>query len=97
MWVTFVIAAVFFAACIAMGYFGIEEREEQRERDAASRLERAPAAQPGHCMLCNAPLRRAVTSDEVVFELEHRIDAELRDIAHALHAAPESFGRILRA
>ncbi len=97
MLVTFVIAAVFFAACIAMGYFGIQEREEQREREAANRLDSAPAPRPGHCMLCDAPLRRAATSDEVVFELEHRIDAELRDIAHALHAAPESFARVLRS
>lgn len=97
MWVTFVIAAGFFAACIAMGYFGIQEHEEQREREAASKLASAPATQLGCCILCNAPLRRAATSDEVVFELEHRIDAELRDIAHALHTAPESFGRILRA
>ncbi len=95
--VTFVIAAAFFAACLAMGYFGIQEREEQRKREEASRLEGAPAPQPGHCMLCDAPLRRAVTSDEVVFELEHRIDADLRDIAHALHAAPESFARVLRS
>ena len=97
MWVTFVIAAGFFAACIAMGYFAVEEHEQQQEREAASRLENAPEVRSGRCMLCNAPLRRAATSDEVVFELEHRIDSELRDIAHALHAAPESFGRILRA
>ncbi len=95
--VTFVIAAVFFAACIAIGYFGIQEREAQWEREAARRLESAPAPGPGHCPLCDAPLRRAVTSDEVVFELEHRIDADLRDIAHALHAPPESLGRVLRA
>lgn len=26
-----------------------------------------------HCLLCNAPLRRAVSTDEVVFEVERRI------------------------
>lgn len=97
MWVTFVIAAAFFAACIAMGYFGIQDREAQHDREAARRLATAAVPQPGCCVLCNAPLRRAATSDEVVFELEHRIDAELRDISHALHVAPESYGRILRA
>ena len=97
MWVTFVIAAAFFVAFIAMGYFGVQEREQQREREGAAVLANASVPQPGCCMLCNAPLRRAATSDEVVFELEHRIDAELRDIAHALHTAPESFGRIFQA
>ncbi len=97
MWVTFVIAAGFFVAFIAMGYFGIQEREQQREREAETMLANAAVAQPGCCILCNAPLRRMATSDEVLFELEHRIDAELRDITHALHTAPESFGRILQA
>ncbi len=97
MWVTFVIAAAFFVAFIAMGYFGIQEREEQRDREGSMVLANASVAKPGCCMLCNAPLRRVATSDEVLFELEHRIDVELRDIAHALHKAPESYGRILQA
>ncbi len=97
MWVTLVIAAAFFVAFIAMGYFGIQQREEERERAAEATLAGAPEVRPGFCPLCDAPLRRIATSDEVVFEVEHRIDAELRDIARALQAAPESFGRILQA
>lgn len=100
MLVTLVIAAAFFVAFIAMGYFGIQERERQqqeREREGAAVLANAPDARPGFCPLCDAPLRRAATSDQVVFELEHRIDAELRDISRLLRSAPESFGRIYSA
>lgn len=97
MWVTMIIAAAFFVAFIAMGWFGFQQREMDRERSAEALLANAPSARPGCCPLCRAPLRRAVTSDEVVFEVEHRIDAELRDIARVLHSAPESFGRIFQA
>lgn len=97
MWVTYLIAAAFFLAIVAMGYFGIQQRDAEREREGDLLLANAPAARPGCCPLCDAPLRRAVTSDQVVFEVEHRIDAELRDIAHLLHSAPESYGRIFQA
>lgn len=97
MWVTYLIAAAFFLAIMAMGYFGIQQRDAERERAGDALLANAPLARPGCCPLCDAPLRRAVTSDEVVFEVEHRIDAELKDIAHFLHSAPESFGRIFQA
>jgi preprotein translocase subunit SecG len=97
LWVTLVVAGAFFAAFIAMGYFGIQEREAQLERDADAVLARAPLADPDRCPLCSAPLRRPASSEEIVFAVEHRIDAELRDIAFALHSAPESFGRIYQA
>ena len=97
MWVTYLIAAAFFLAIMAMGYFGIQQRDAERERVGDALLANAPLARPGCCPLCDAPLRRAVTSDEVVFEVEHRIDAELKDIAYVLHSAPESFGRIFQA
>ncbi len=97
MWITYVIAAAFFLAILAMGYFGIQQREAEREHEGDALLASAPVARPGCCPLCDAPLRRAATSDEVVFEVEHRIDAELRDISHLLRTAPESFGRIFQA
>lgn len=97
MWIIFFIGAGFFVAILAMGYFAVEEGEGEREAERAAPAAAAGAgAQLGSCGLCDAPLPgRAVTSDEVVFEVEHRIDAELRDIAHALHAHPESLGRML--
>jgi hypothetical protein len=95
--ITFLIAGSFFAALMAIGYFGFQQAEKDRELAGTALYTSAPAAHASSCGVCNAPLRRAATSDEVVFEVEHRIDAELRDISHALHSAPESFGRILRA
>jgi len=97
MFITFVIAVAFFAAFIAVGYFGILEREHERDDSGEEVGLAAPPTQPGCCVLCSAPLKRAATSDEVVFEVERRIDAELRDIGHALHSAPDSFRRIFQA
>ncbi len=97
MWVTYLIAAAFFLAIVAMGYFGVEQRDAERDAEGDRLLANAPVARPGCCPLCDAPLRRAATSDEVVFEVEHRIDAELKDIAHVLRSAPESFGRMFQA
>ncbi len=92
MWITFTIVASFVVAIIAMAYFGMEGRSEPE----ALPIE-APVRDPGRCGLCRAPIPRAATSDEIVFELEHRIEAELRDIAHALHSTPERFGRLFQA
>ncbi len=97
MLVTLAIAAAFFVAFIAMGYFGIQEREKEHTPDETAVLASRPPARLGFCPLCDAPLRRAATTDQVVFELEHRIDAELRDISYLLQSAPESFGRIYSA
>jgi hypothetical protein len=88
MWITFVIVASFVVAMIAMAYFGIQSHDEALQREEASR-----SADPGQCGLCKAPLRRNATSDEVVFELEHRIDAELGEIARAWHSHPDGLGR----
>ncbi len=97
MWMMILIAAGFFAAIVAIGYFGIQPLEAEREREAAPVLAGGPAVEDDCCLACNAPLRRSATRDEIVFEVEHRIDAELRDIVHGLHAGQESFGRIFRA
>lgn len=94
---TVLIATFFFVACIAMGYFGIQEREQERAREKDAVLASAKPVRQGSCPLCDAPLRRAATVDEIVFEVEHRIDAELTDIAHLLRSPPEGFGRIYSA
>jgi len=88
MWITFVIVASFVVAMIAMAYFGIQSHDEAVQRREAH------GADPGACGLCNAPLKRAATTDEVIFELEHRIDAELGEIARAWqHSHPDTLRR----
>ena len=82
MWVIYVVAAGFFVAFVAMEYFAIVERERTLDPDEAG----APSDPE------LAPARRAVTSDEVVLAIEHRIEEELREIAYDL-AAPERPGR----
>jgi hypothetical protein len=92
MWITFVIFASFVVAMVAMAYFGMQSHDEALQRDGADGLASA-SADPGRCGLCKAPLRRNATSDEVVFELEHRIDTELGEIARAWHAPADHLGR----
>ncbi|HEY7725242.1 MAG TPA: hypothetical protein VH880_07905 [Anaeromyxobacteraceae bacterium] len=42
--------------------------------------------------------KQPVTADEVVSEIEHRIDSELKDVSrHLGRAAPESFAQLYRA
>jgi hypothetical protein len=91
MWVTFLITAAFVVAFIAAEYFAIQEREQDAERERA-RLEggAAPPVAPGFSQA------RRTTSDEVVHELEHRIDEELRDISYAM-CAPERHKQIFDA
>ena len=94
------IVCAFFVAILAIGYFAVAEGEERRgapqEAPAA-----APLAAPDDpaCTTCHdvRPPARPTTSDQVVFEVEHRIDAERRDIAHALHAHPRSLARLFHA
>lgn len=93
MWITFVIFASFVVAMIAMAYFGIQSHDEALQGEGADLQAGAPAASAAHCGLCKAPLRRIATSDEVVFELEHRIDAELGEISRAWHASHDGHGR----
>jgi hypothetical protein len=92
MWITFVIFASFVVAMVAMAYFGIQSHDEALQREGDG-LANASAEDPGRCGLCRAPLRRNATSDEVVFELEHRIDSELGEIARAWHAPGDPLGR----
>jgi hypothetical protein len=88
MWITFVIFASFVVAMVAMAYFGITSHEEAPPADGGD-----VGMEPGRCGLCKAPLRRNATSDEVVFELEHRIDFELGEISRAWHAPSDHLGR----
>lgn len=97
MWMTMVIAGVLFAALVTMLTFGYLEVEREREKRADALLANAPTATPGHCLLCDAPLRRPSTTDQVVFEIEHRIDRELADIAHLMRTSPESVTRLYQA
>lgn len=97
MWITFAIAASFVVAMIAMVHFGFDRRDEALDALEAIQPSSTAPGEPGRCGLCRAPLRRSLTRDEIVFELEHRIDAELRDISRALRSAPEGFGRIFHA
>ena len=79
MWVIYVIAAAFFVACIAAGYFGVSQREDEQ---ASGSLGERTAPDDGR--------GRSLTADEVVLRLEHRIDAEIRDISYDLQA-PERY------
>ena len=72
---TMVIAVAAFVAMVAMLVFGYQRIENERSGRAESILADAPMAKRGHCMLCNAPLRQATTPDEVVVDIEHRIDS----------------------
>lgn len=93
MWVTYVIAGAFFLAFVAVGYFGFKEREDEGERRRAW-SQPDPSVPQGE--LPGSRRGRAPTRDEVVLEVEHRIDEELRDISHALRA-PERYTRIFDA
>ncbi len=91
---TMLIAGTLFAAMIAILYFGYADREKQREE---ARFENVPTARPGRCILCNAPLRRPATSDQAIFEVQHRIDAELSDISTLLKSSQPVFSRLYEA
>ncbi len=98
MLLTMIIAGTLFAGMIAILAFGYQQIELERNEKAEAALASAPAAQPGRCMLCNAPLRKTSTADEVVYEVEHRIDAELQDVAQVLRrASPDGLTRLYQA
>ncbi len=98
MWLTVAIAGLLFVGMIAILAFGYAQAEQERNGKADALLASAPAAQPGRCILCNAPLRKLGTADEVVFEVQQHIDAELRVITHLLgRTAPASYARLYQA
>lgn len=97
MWLTIFIAGGLFIGMVAILYFGYQQIEEQRQRQSDAVLANAPAARPGHCMLCDAPLRRVATTEEVLFEVEHRIDLERQEIVQLLRAPSDGLQRLYRA
>lgn len=95
MLLTVIIAGGLFlgmVAILARGYLQIEQERNGRVTDV-------PAVQPGHCMLCNAPLRRPGTVDEAVFEVQRRIDTEIQDVVAILGRAgpPASYTRLYQS
>ena len=94
------IVAAFFVAILAIGYFAVQQGEEERGAPLDA-LTPAPGArvQDAACTACDDVPRpaRATTSDQVVFEVEHRIDVELQDISHLLRTAPEKVSRLYLA
>ena len=98
---TILIAAASFATMVAMLAFGYQQVEQQRSAKAEGILAGAPTARPGRCMLCDAPLRQPSTADQVVFEIEDRIDRDLAAVVALLgrteRATPDAFARIYQA
>jgi hypothetical protein len=97
MWMTIVILCGTLVGLVAMLALGFQATEQERERAAADPGAAVPTVKQGHCMLCDALLRRPSTRDEVVLAVEHRIHADLQEISTVLETAPESFGRLYQA
>lgn len=93
MWMTVLIAGGLFVAMVAMLWLNFEDAEKRREEGGTGAVAVAPA-EPGHCMLCEAPIRERLTSDEVVHALEHRITSDLRDIDQAMRTSPDRVERL---
>ncbi|MHB8876848.1 MAG: hypothetical protein ACYC8T_24390 [Myxococcaceae bacterium] len=76
------------------GYSSIEE--SRRAKAPAPEVEEHSEAK---CLLCNRPLPRSYTSDEVVSELEKRIDADTAMVVSYLRQppAPEVLSRMYQA
>ncbi len=94
MLLTMIIAGLAFTVMVAMLGLGYQRIEQERSERSAAALEQAPSVQPGRCMLCNAPLRQQSTVAEVLYEVEHRIDAELQDVSALLRMRPPPEGYI---
>jgi cbb3-type cytochrome oxidase subunit 3 len=72
---TIFIGVLVFAGLMAILYFGYEQAEKDRAERAAAEALREHVHPPGR------------TADEVVFDLEHRIDSDLQDVAAMLRRA----------
>lgn len=86
MWTAFLIIGAFFAAVLAIGYFAVQEGGERLGGEAPE-----PAGEGF------GGASRAATSDQAVFEIEHRIHADLREVTHALRSPSDRFQEALRA
>lgn len=80
MGLTVIFVGISFVAMVAILFFGFEQAERDRAERAAANALRETVHPPGR------------TADEVVFDIEHRIDADLRDVA-ALLGLPGSRAR----
>ncbi len=76
MGLTIAIGLVFFAGMMAILFFGHQQVEKDREARAAAEARRGQAHLGGSA--------EGRTADEVVFDLEHRIDSDLQDVAAGL-------------
>lgn len=95
MWLTMVIAVILFAGMLAALYFGYQETEKQRAERSVQEVGLPPVLSPWPQL----PARRSNgrTVDQVVFEVEHQIDADLQEVALLLaRSAPESASRLYR-
>jgi hypothetical protein len=98
MWLTIILASVSFLGMFAIVGMGYLQMEKERNAKSEAVFDQAPTARPGHCLLCDAPLRRRSTADEVVVEIEHRIGTELQDVVQLLgQTTPEGFQRLYQA
>jgi len=80
MWIGVLIAVVAFglamlAVANLMPGFSFTHDEDPANKPIA--VTQDPRVYGGHCVLCDAPIKRtAASSDDVVRELEHRIDRD---------------------
>lgn len=97
MLLTMIIAAILFAGMFAALYFGYQEAEKERaEKPAPDAVREPPPLNPW--LGPQNPWLRGRTVDEVVFEVEHRIDADLQEVSRLLgRAAPENASRLYLA
>jgi hypothetical protein len=93
MWLTIVILVAAFASLVALLAFSFQEVQHDRERDGDAVPATGGFAKPGHCMLCDAPVRRPCSHEQVVLEVQQRIDAELREVSQLVEQEPGSVAR----
>lgn len=104
MFITLVVAGVLFGMMLLMAWNGYRNIELSRLDGESERPAVAPVlqlVQPAEaptkrCLLCNAPLTPSATRDEVVNELQRKIDLEQAWVVNFIdRPAPEMFARHL--
>lgn len=97
--------ATIVVALVCIGFFGAMYLMT-RGACAGLDLDRKPSAlvevttrapDHGHCALCNAPLARATTSDQIVFDLERRIADDVLAVGRLLRQPGEDLDRLYQA
>jgi len=96
-----IIVGVVFLAMYLMVWQKCKDLElDPRDEEPAEAEARVSAEQPvpGLCPLCSAPLRRVASREEIVSEIERRIDDETSDVGRLLgQPAPENIKRLYLA